>query len=150
MSRYFAGLCISVLLSNAALAKGGTLCTSAETPIFTCYTGGKIVSLCAAGPKDFSHLRYAYGTPGKVELKITFEGGKLAEFVLIGDGDTNLDVVIKDAAGNVVVKDVDPPKSAGGGSDICVCRWTPKETAEFTIVILNDGELLNIAQAATN
>ena len=90
------------------------------------------------------------GKPGKVELKITFEGGKLAEFVLIGDGDTNLDVVIKDAAGNVVVKDVDPPKSAGGGSDICVCRWTPKETAEFTIVILNDGELLNIAQAATN
>ena len=74
MSRYFAGLCISVLLSNAALAKGGTLCTSAETPVFTCYTGGKIVSLCAAGPKDFSHLRYAYGTPGKVELSWPADG----------------------------------------------------------------------------
>ena len=90
------------------------------------------------------------GKAGTVEIKITFEGGKLAEFALFGDGDTNLDVIVKDAAGNVVVKDVDPPAAQGGGSDICVCRWTPKETAEFTIVIRNEGEFANIAQAATN
>jgi len=89
-------------------------------------------------------------TPGKVEMKIVFEGGKLAEFVLIGDGDTDLDVIVKDAAGNIVAKDIDPPADEGGGSDICVCRWLPKETAEFTIVISNRGSVLNIAQAATN
>ncbi len=90
------------------------------------------------------------GKPGVMELKVTFEGGKLAEFVLFGDGDTDLDVVIKDPAGNVVVKDVDPPAAEGGGSDICVCRWMPKETAEFTIYIVNEGDIVNIAQAATN
>jgi len=88
--------------------------------------------------------------PGKVELKVTFEGGKLAEFSLIGDGDTDLDVYIKDAAGNVVAKDEDPPAEQGGGSDICICRWTPTATAEFTIIILNVGKVVNIAQAATN
>jgi hypothetical protein len=89
-------------------------------------------------------------TPGKIELKVIYEGGKLAEFCLIGDGDTDLDVQIYDAAGNVVAKDIDPPAAEGGGSDICICRWTPAQTAEFRIVITNEGPVVNIAQAATN
>src|SRR5262249_39973477 len=62
------------------------------------------------------------GQPGKIEIKVVYEGGKLAEFALIGDGDTDLDVVVKDAAGNIVAKDIDPPAEQGGGSDICICR----------------------------
>ena len=90
------------------------------------------------------------GQPGKVELKVVYEGGKLAEFSLIGDGDSDLDVVVYDKDNNIVAKDVDPSAAEGGGSDICVCRWMPKETAEFRILIINNDPVANIAQAATN
>lgn len=92
----------------------------------------------------------ANNKPGIVELKIVYEGGKLAEFFLVGDGDTDLDVIVKDAAGKTVAQDVDPSKNEGGGSDLCVCRWRPKETAEFTIIIINNDPEVNIAQAGTN
>ena len=88
--------------------------------------------------------------PGKVELKIVYEGGKLAEFCLIGDGDSDLDIFIFDKDGKEVVKDEDPPAAQGGGSDICICRWMPTETAEYRIVIINNDPIANIAQAATN
>ena len=56
-----------LMLATPAMADR-TLCSPAETPVFTCYTGGKIASLCAIGSNDFSHLRYVYGKPGKIEL----------------------------------------------------------------------------------
>src|SRR5438105_3909134 len=55
--------------------------------------------------------------PGILELKITYKAQQLAEFFVIGDGDTDLDVIVKDSRGAVVAKDVDPPKNKGGGSD---------------------------------
>lgn len=93
-------------------------------------------------------------TPGKWEMKITFKGGELAEFFVIGDGDTDLDLYILDAEGRPVkdkdgkeVKDEDP---AEPGSDLCVCRWTPEKTAEFTVRVVNRGRVYNMVQAGCN
>jgi hypothetical protein len=57
--------------------------------------------------------------PGKVELRIVFKGREPALFAVIGDGDTTLDLVIKDARGRVVAEDVGPITRA---SDLCLCR----------------------------
>jgi hypothetical protein len=88
--------------------------------------------------------------PGVLVLKITFKAKQLAEFFVIGDGDTDLDLVVKDAAGIEVAKDVDPPANMGGGSDMCVCRWTPAVEQEYTIIILNNNPEVNVAMAGTN
>jgi hypothetical protein len=88
--------------------------------------------------------------PGLLVLKITYKSQQLAEFFVIGDGDTDLDLVVKDAAGTIVAKDVDPPANQGGGSDLCVCRWTPDSEQEYTIIILNNGPVVNVAMAGTN
>ncbi len=85
--------------------------------------------------------------PGKVELKIVFKAKELAEFFVIGDGDTDLDLFILDAKGGLVAKDEDP---AERGSDLCVCRWTPDTEQEYTIVITNLGKVYNVAQAGCN
>jgi len=88
--------------------------------------------------------------PGILTLKITFKAKELAEFFVIGDGDSDLDLVVKDASGNTVAKDVDPPANKGGGSDMCVCRWTPEVEQEYTIIIINNDPITNIAMAGTN
>jgi hypothetical protein len=85
--------------------------------------------------------------PGKVELRIVFKGRERAIFSVIGDGDTTLDLVIKDAKGRIVAEDVGP---ATRGSDLCLCRWTPDEEQEYTIVIYNHGKVYNLCQAGCN
>jgi hypothetical protein len=88
--------------------------------------------------------------PGLVTLKVTYKGGQLAEFFVIGDGDTDLDVIVLNSKGKKVAEDIDPPAEKGGGSDLCVCRWRPTEDEEFTIQILNHGKVYNMATAGTN
>lgn len=88
--------------------------------------------------------------PGVHVLKITYKGGELAEFFAIGDGDTDIDVVVKDSNDKVVAQDVDPPAEKGGGSDLCMCRWRPKEDEEFTIIIINQGKVYNMVTAGSN
>lgn len=88
--------------------------------------------------------------PGVHVLKITYKGDELAEFFAIGDGDTDIDVVVKDSNDKVVAKDVDPPANEGGGSDLCVCRWRPTQDDEFTVIIINHGKVYNMVTAASN
>lgn len=88
--------------------------------------------------------------PGVVTLKIVFKAKELAEFFVIGDGDSDLDLVVKDAKGNIVAKDIDPPANKGGGSDMCVCRWMPDEEQEYTIFIINNDPIINVAMAGAN
>lgn len=92
----------------------------------------------------------AVDSPGVWATKIVFRGGQLAEFFVIGDGDTDLDLVVKDSGGNIVAKDIDPPAAKGGGSDLCAVRWRPENDEEFTIIIINNGRLENYAQAGCN
>ena len=88
--------------------------------------------------------------PGIKELKIVFKAKQLAEFVLIGDGDSDIDVIVKDSTGKVVARDTDPSASEGGGSDLCVCRWTPQREEEFTIIIINNDPIENVVQCGCN
>ncbi|MCI0376250.1 MAG: hypothetical protein L0215_01455 [Gemmataceae bacterium] len=88
--------------------------------------------------------------PGIVTVKMVFKAKELAEFFVIGDGDSDIDLVVKDAKGNVVARDVDPSKEKGGGSDLCVCRWTPDEEQEFTIIIINNEPTVNVCLAGCN
>ncbi len=88
--------------------------------------------------------------PGVWVAKITFKGNQQAEFFVIGDGDTDLDLVVKDSGGTVVAKDIDPPANEGGGSDLCVCRWRPVVDEEYTIIIINNNPLINVVQAGCN
>lgn len=76
-------------------------------------------------------------------IKDRFSGGRLAQVTLIGDGDTNLDMVILDQNGNVICKD----KSY---SDKLRCRWYPKWTGTFTIGIRNQGRIRNTYVLLTN
>ncbi len=76
-----------------------------------------------------------------------FKARALAEFAAIGDGDTAIDVVVKDAAGRVVAEDVRPIRRA---SDLCVCRWLPDAEQEYTIILYNYGRVYNLGQAGCN
>lgn len=98
--------------------------------------------------------KYKINPPIKVEaksdvkLKITFKANELAEFFVIGDADTDIDLYVLDSKGQLVGKDEDP---AERGSDLCVVRWTPKQEEEFTIIIRNvDPKLYNTVTAGCN
>jgi hypothetical protein len=98
--------------------------------------------------------KYKVLPPIKVEanqsykIKLVFKANELAEFLVIGDGDTDIDLVVLDSSGKKVAEDVDPAERA---SDLCVCRWNPIEEQEYTIIIINhDRKLYNTVTAACN
>jgi outer membrane protein assembly factor BamB len=128
------GLLLTVTATVEADAKGGKIRWSSNPDI---KNGKPAIKVPAA--QD--------GKPGIVDLKVVYVANKLAEFVLIGDGDTDIDVYVFDAKGQEVAKDVDPEAY---GSDLCVCRWTPTVEQEFTIRIVNHGKVYNLCQAGTN
>ena len=51
---------------------------------------------------------------------------------MIGDGNTDVDIEVYDAAGRLVTKD-------DGFSDLGLVRWRPASTQEFTIRVKNLG-----------
>jgi hypothetical protein len=98
--------------------------------------------------------KYKVNPPIKVEaksefkLKIIFKANELAEFFVIGDGDTDVDLYVVDSKGKLIGKDEDP---AERGSDLCMVRWTPTQEEEFTIIIRNvDPKLYNTVTAGCN
>ncbi|MBL8851849.1 MAG: hypothetical protein JNG89_19410 [Planctomycetaceae bacterium] len=78
-----------------------------------------------------------------VSYMTTFHGGELAEVIIMGDGDTDLDLFVYDENGNLVASDTDT-------LDFCVCQWTPNWTGEFTVVVTNLGSVYNQFDIATN
>ena len=76
-------------------------------------------------------------------LPLTFIGGRVAEVIVEGDGDTELDLYIYDQNGNLVASDDDD-------SDYCVATWTPRWTGTFTIVVMNRGSVYNRYTLRTN
>ncbi len=55
---------------------------------------------------------------------------------MVGDGDTDLDLFIYDAAGNLVASDI-------GLSDRAVLRWFSAGRQTFTVVVVNHGRVYN-------
>ena len=66
----------------------------------------------------------------------TFYGGEEVCVLVVGDGDTDLDLYIYDENGNLIESDTDI-------LDTCVCTWTPKWTGEFRIEVKNLGNVYN-------
>lgn len=66
----------------------------------------------------------------------TARGGELAEVAIVGDGDTDLDLFVYDENWNVICAET-------GFSDREYCRWTPRWTGQFRIVVRNHGAVYN-------
>ena len=62
--------------------------------------------------------------------------GVESSVLVIGDGDTDLDLYIYDENGNLIDSDTDL-------TDVCLCEWTPRRSATFTIKIRNWGNVYN-------
>lgn len=75
--------------------------------------------------------------------QISFIANELAEILVSGDGDTDLDLYVYDSNGNLIVKDNDY-------TDDCYVRWTPAWTGRFIVKIVNRGPVYNRYVIATN
>ena len=74
---------------------------------------------------------------------IRFEGGKPAEIVVNGDGDTDLDLYVYDENDNLIVSDTD-------ALDLCIANWTPRWTGTFRVEVKNLGDVYNRYSLRTN
>ena len=77
------------------------------------------------------------------DYRIRFEGRRLAEIAVIGDGDTDLDLFVYDENGNLVCDDI-------GYTDQAYCSWTPSWTGTFRVEIENLGGVYNAYGLLTN
>lgn len=77
------------------------------------------------------------------DYTVKFWANELAEVIVIGDGDNDLDLYIYDENGNLIASDTDY-------TDQCVCRWIPSWTGAFTIRIINRGSIYSDFVIATN
>ena len=74
---------------------------------------------------------------------ISFRAGHVAEILVVGDGDTDLDLFVYDSNGNLIVFDDDY-------TDVCYVRWTPRWTGPFTVKVVNLGRVWNQYTLTTN
>ncbi|GHT14163.1 hypothetical protein AGMMS4956_11500 [Bacteroidia bacterium] len=72
-----------------------------------------------------------------------FWEGDLAEILVVGDGDTDLDLYVYDQNGNLIASDTDY-------TDDCYVRWVPKWTGVYTLKIINRGRVYNDYELVTN
>ena len=84
-------------------------------------------------PKYDVHVVAAYSTD---TFYVTFRGYEDAAVIISGDGDTDLDLYVYDANGNLIDADTD-------GSDDCVVRFMPYRTGTFRIEVRNLGRVYN-------
>lgn len=74
---------------------------------------------------------------------IKFWSGELAEILVSGDGDTDLDLYVYDQNGNPIVAD-------RGYSDDCYVSWVPAWTGPFIVKVVNHGYVYNNYIMLTN
>lgn len=75
--------------------------------------------------------------------QISFVEGRLAEILVSGDGDTDLDLYVYDSKGNLIEKDADY-------TDDCYVSWIPAWTGRFTVKVVNRGPVPNRYVLLTN
>lgn len=63
---------------------------------------------------------------------LTFFGGTYAELAILGDGRTNLDMLVTDDAGMPICQD-------NGNADTALCGFTPVENGSFSVTVTNSG-----------
>jgi hypothetical protein len=67
---------------------------------------------------------------------ITYNAGEVADFAIVGDGDSTLNIIVKDAAGDVIVRTT-------GAGDRAHVSWVPSRTQAYTIFVINEGAVYN-------
>jgi hypothetical protein len=77
------------------------------------------------------------------DFDVSFVKGYLAEVLVSGDGDTDLDLYIYDSNGNLIASDTDY-------TDDCYVRWVPAWTGRFVIRVVNRGGVYNNYVVVTN
>jgi hypothetical protein len=80
---------------------------------------------------------------GKTVIHERYFGGETARLALVGDGDTDLDIYVYDAFGNLVA-------SGTGLNDREVVSFFPRVTGNYRIEIINRGGVYNRFALATN
>lgn len=75
--------------------------------------------------------------------QISFVANRRAEIVVVGDGDTDLDLYVYDSNGNLIESDTDY-------TDNCYVSWTPLWTGRFTVKVKNRGNVYNNYVIITN
>lgn len=78
-----------------------------------------------------------------MDYTASFVANQLAEVLVSGDGDTDLDLYVYDSNGNPIASDTDY-------SDDCYVRWVPAWTGRYTIRIVNRGPVYNRFVILTN
>lgn len=86
---------------------------------------------------------YAVNGNSYLDYTASFVANQLAEVLLSGDGDTDLDLYVYDSNGNLIASDTDY-------SDDCYVRWVPKWTGRYVIRIVNRGPVYNRFVILTN
>jgi len=77
------------------------------------------------------------------DFAVNFYAGELARVAVVGDGDTDLDLYIYDANGNLIVADTDY-------SDRCLVQFVPRWTGTFRVRVVNNGYVSNRYVLMTN
>lgn len=77
------------------------------------------------------------------DFNVSFVKGYLAEVLVSGDGDTDLDLYVYDSNGNLIVADTDY-------TDDCYVNWVPRWTGRYTIRVVNRGPVYNNYVVLTN
>jgi len=85
---------------------------------------------------------YVYGNSND-SYEVSFIKGQLAEILIIGDGDTDLDLYVYDSSGHLIEYDSDY-------TDRCYVSWVPMWTGRYTVKIVNRGPILNNYHMMTN
>lgn len=75
--------------------------------------------------------------------QISFIANVLAEILVSGDGDTDLDLYVYDSNGNLIASDTDY-------TDDCYVCWVPAWTGRFIVKIVNRGPVYNNYVILTN
>lgn len=78
-----------------------------------------------------------------VQFTATFDDSEMAIVMIVGDGDTDLDLFVYDERGREVCRDNDY-------TDLAACAWEVRRTHTYTIEIRNLGDVYNIFSVFTN
>ena len=92
------------------------------------------------GPGEINTRVEAHDTDS---YEIRFYGDEVAQIIVRGDGDTDLDLFVYDENGNLVASDTD-------STDVCVVTWTPRWTGNFRVRVKNLGRVYNRYTLTTN
>jgi hypothetical protein len=92
------------------------------------------------GPKSIK--RRVHGNEKYVDY-IVMEPEELAQIAVVGDGDTDLDLMVYDDQGNLIASDDSP-------NDKCYVQFSPGKRIPYKIVVKNNGNLFNDYILITN